>query len=465
MKDRDEALDPTLTASDAGAGKTPAPGTPGSERRPSLGRYLVLERLGAGGMGVVYSALRSGARPQASRVKLLRATRRARQRAERASCARRRRWRGCRIPTSSPCYDVGTLDERRLRRDGARRRRDARRAGSPNAPRSWREIARRASPQAGRGLAAAHAVGLVHRDFKPANVLVGSDGRVRVADFGLARAVDAEGDRSPSTARPTASPASTRWTGVTRTGALLGTPAYMAPEQLARRARRRAQRSVQLLRRALRGALRRAAVRRRRRSKSGRRRDRQRAHRGRRRSDSAVPAWLRARRLRGPGGRCRSSASPRWTRSSRRWRAIRPRGAGASRSPRRCRRRDRRCRRRPSSARVASRARLCRGAERELAGVWDEARAQRRGRPRSPRPASRSPPTRAAASCARSTATRAPGCAMHTEACEATRVRARAVGGAARSAHGVPRSSCTRSTRRSICSPTPTPRWSRRRRR
>ncbi len=82
--------------------------------------------------------------------------------------------------------------------------------------------------QAGRGLAAAHAAGLVHRDFKPDNILVSADGRTKVGDFGLARVVDDE--RSLVTGAPSLSGS---LDNLTRTGALLGTPAYMAPEQFA----------------------------------------------------------------------------------------------------------------------------------------------------------------------------------------------------------------------------------------
>src|SRR5262249_38591154 len=87
----------------------------------------------------------------------------------------------------------------------------------------WREVAA-IYERAGRGLAAAHDAGLVHRDFKPENVLIGDDGRVRVTDFGLVAA-------------PNEAPAKGAVTAVelgatlTHTGAVLGTPRYMAPEQ------------------------------------------------------------------------------------------------------------------------------------------------------------------------------------------------------------------------------------------
>jgi len=87
-------------------------------------------------------------------------------------------------------------------------------------PRAWRDVVR-VFAAAGRGLAAAHAAGIVHRDFKPSNVLVGNDGRARVTDFGLA--VSAGAAERTGRATDTAS-------RLTEDGTLLGTPAYMSPE-------------------------------------------------------------------------------------------------------------------------------------------------------------------------------------------------------------------------------------------
>ena len=79
--------------------------------------------------------------------------------------------------------------------------------------------------QAGRGLVAAHAAGIVHRDFKSDNVLVGHDGRARVVDFGLALLLEGPQTAGSTPTDPSASPR------LTSSGTVMGTPAYMSPEQ------------------------------------------------------------------------------------------------------------------------------------------------------------------------------------------------------------------------------------------
>lgn len=92
------------------------------------------------------------------------------------------------------------------------------------APRSWREVLG-VFLQAGRGLASAHDKGLVHRDFKPDNVVLERDGRARVVDFGLAQI------QSSLSADVRGHGDATAGLDLTATGALMGTPAYMGPEQ------------------------------------------------------------------------------------------------------------------------------------------------------------------------------------------------------------------------------------------
>jgi tetratricopeptide (TPR) repeat protein/predicted Ser/Thr protein kinase len=91
------------------------------------------------------------------------------------------------------------------------------------APRRWREVVD-AYLQAGAGLAAAHSLDIIHRDFKPSNAIMGADGRVRVLDFGLARFVGEGPDAARAGGRADIT--------ATASGVILGTLAYAAPEQL-----------------------------------------------------------------------------------------------------------------------------------------------------------------------------------------------------------------------------------------
>ena len=200
------------------------------ERGDAVGRYLVLDRLGAGGMGVVYTAYD----PELDRRIALKLLAPALE-STGATAGRARLVREAQAmarvthPNVVTVHDVGEHDGQVFVAmelvDG-----DTLTAWRSASVRTWSdELA--VMRAAGRGLAAAHAKGLVHRDFKPDNVMVARDGRVLVMDFGLARAQgEAGGSTSPFEAL-VHEDNSALSVELTRQGAIMGTPAYMAPEQ------------------------------------------------------------------------------------------------------------------------------------------------------------------------------------------------------------------------------------------
>jgi len=198
-----------------------------------IGRYVILGRLGAGGMGVVYAAYD----PELDRkvaLKILRAT----MSGTHDATARTRLMREAQAlaklshPSVVAVHDVGTMGERVwIAMELVKGQTLA--AFIEGQRRPWREVVRLMT-EAGEGLWAAHEAGLLHRDFKPDNVMIDAGGRVRVMDFGLARTGNGPGKRTISgLAEPVGPvPLSLRVTGV---GSLMGTPGYMAPEQLGER--------------------------------------------------------------------------------------------------------------------------------------------------------------------------------------------------------------------------------------
>jgi hypothetical protein len=189
-----------------------------------IGRYVVLETVGTGGMSIVYKAYD----PQLDRAIALKVML-PRAQGEGLPEARERLLREAQAlarvshPNIISVYDCGPFGNQVF---------VAMELVSGLTLSEWRRVQARTPEQilavflqAGRGLAAAHAAGLIHRDFKPANVIVGDDGRVRVLDFGLARAVD-QATASRQQPEPLAAAP-----GHASVSAVRGTPAYMAPEQ------------------------------------------------------------------------------------------------------------------------------------------------------------------------------------------------------------------------------------------
>src|SRR5262245_2068420 len=184
---------------------TPQPGA------RTLGKYRLLRRLGAGGMGIVFLAedpdlqrrvaLKVLGGPLSHNHALVqRFLREARAAAQLSH------------PNVVPVFDVNLHGRSaylvmELQAGGSLDAWLAREGAFP-----WNEAIQLAA-QAGRGLAAAHAAGLIHRDVKPGNLLLAADGTVKVADFGLVKVLD-----------PTASSISTP-------SNVVGTPHYMSPEQ------------------------------------------------------------------------------------------------------------------------------------------------------------------------------------------------------------------------------------------
>ncbi|MCA9637345.1 MAG: serine/threonine protein kinase, partial [Myxococcales bacterium] len=195
----------------------------------SLGRYTILRRLGAGAMGVVYSAFD----PELDRkvaIKILHPRTRAVGGAEEGKLRLVREAKAlARLshPNVVAIHDVGTIGERVFI---AMEFVDGQTLGAwlKAGPRTWREVLE-VLRHAGEGLGAAHRAGLIHRDFKPENVVIARDGRVRVLDFGLARA-SGEGDVD-DVPPEVIDQSSSLEIAITSTGVLVGTPAYMAPEQ------------------------------------------------------------------------------------------------------------------------------------------------------------------------------------------------------------------------------------------
>ena len=223
------------TVAAAGTDATDAENSAGASHElalgDKLGRFEIVRQLGVGGMGVVYVALDPTLNRQVA-VKLLKSVE---ERPIAAAAARARMIREAQAmarlshPNVITVHEVGTVDDQVFI---VMELNDGQTLGQwIKEQRGWREIVD-LFLQAGLGLSAAHEADLIHRDFKPDNVLIGRNGRVRVTDFGLV-----DSSKNPEkvlrdhSVEPRASEGGMLAVALTHTGAMLGTPPYMAPEQ------------------------------------------------------------------------------------------------------------------------------------------------------------------------------------------------------------------------------------------
>jgi eukaryotic-like serine/threonine-protein kinase len=208
-----EVVAPTLADGVAGRARA-APAAGGR-----IGHFEVRKKLGEGGMGVVFEAYDAQLdRPVA--IKLVRA-------GEGGAQAHARLLREAQAmakvshPNVVPIYEVGEHGDQVFVAmelvDG-----EPLSAWQRREQRNWRDTLA-VYIAAGRGLSAAHACGIIHRDFKPDNVLVGRDGRPRVLDFGLARSIADRDETAPRSG-------SVLGVDLTIVGSIMGTPTYMSPE-------------------------------------------------------------------------------------------------------------------------------------------------------------------------------------------------------------------------------------------
>lgn len=222
----------------------------GRELQPvKIDRFTLLERIGSGSMGEVYAAYDERLDRKVA-IKLVRADTAVPSRAQKRLLREARALAKVSHPNVVQVFETGTFEDRVfiamefVRGTTLRRWLDVHVSKLTGRERVSAVLSQFLA--LGRGLAAAHAAGVIHRDFKPDNVLVGEDGRPRVVDFGLARAalhIDREeanmlalSDTQPSASEGTSAatpvpPLKSSMSSTTQ-GRILGTPRYMPPEQM-----------------------------------------------------------------------------------------------------------------------------------------------------------------------------------------------------------------------------------------